>query len=203
MLTDNGFLKENSDKLKYYGFSTTILTLIAAIIQADRNHDWNRRHTATTALLEIKDKILPHTQIIHETFGYQTRSENDTIRTRDIHEKICVKNGDTLVRDQDSGKLRLDDQKKHIYRAIWETLNLYEYIASGVYQGVFDKAIVADLLEGNIIKIASVFSNYIDHVNEDMYPRRGGKIWANIRDLGKEFKAKYRDSSQVEPRNPA
>jgi hypothetical protein len=82
-------------------------------------------------------------------------------------------------------------------------LNIYEYIASGVYQGVFDKEIVADLMRSNIIKVSSVFAEYIDHVNNEMYPRNKGSVWINVKTLGKEFREKYREEACATARSRA
>lgn len=201
MLTDNGFLKENSDKLKYYGFSVTILTLIIAIIQAARNHDWNRRITATTALLEVKDKLGLYSATLHKHFGTLSRDEHDTIKIDDIHEKICLKNSKgEYHQDPTTKRHKLDNTKEDIYKAIRETLNLYEYIAMGVYQGVFDKEIVADLMASNVIRVSSHFSEYIIHVN-NMHGIRQGQTWINIKTLGAEFKKKYRSEKTVKARS--
>jgi hypothetical protein len=202
--TKLAFFQTSADKINFYGFSLTVLAIAVAIIQAARNHDWNRRYTATTALLEVKDKLHPHSEIIHATFGYIARAENDAIKIAEIHEKICQKDGSgNFRRDAATNLMLLDNGGKEIHTAIRETLNLYEYIASGVYQGVFDKEIVAALMASNIIKVSSVFAEYIEHVNNDMYPRRKGNTWINIKTLGNEFRAKYRDDARARSRIPA
>lgn len=202
--THLNFFSTPADKINYYGFSLTILVIAGAIIQSARNHDWNRRYTATTALLSVKDKLHPHSAIIHKTFGYTARAENDAIKISEIHERICKKNGNgNFCRNDTTNLMVLDEEGKEIHNAIMETLNLYEYIASGVYQGVFDKEIVADLMASNIIKVSWVFSEYIQHVNDDMYPKRKGKIWINIKTLGKEFRVKYREDASATARKPA
>lgn len=204
-LENRSFFSQPSERITFYGFSLTIITIILAIRQSATNHDWNRRHTASTSLLEIKEKLDPKVLFIHEKFNYMCRDENDTIKPREIHDQICLKNGNDFVRDDTTRlyKLKDEDDAKKIYRSIWETLNLYEHIAANVYHGIYDKAFVADLMKSNIIKVASVFSEYIAHVNEHMYPNRKGEIWKNIRALGEEFKKEYRDvpsSAKARPR---
>lgn len=196
-----GYFVSSSDLIAYCGFSLTFLSILVAIIQTIRSHDWNRRHLATTSLLEIKEKLTPHILLVHETFGYLGRDENDTIKVDQIHDTICKKDDQKqFVPNHATGNLELDDEKKDIYRAIWEILNLYEYIAAGVYQGVYDKKIVSELMVSNIIKAATVFSEYIEHVNKKMYPDRQGKIWVNVKTLGREFTAKHRSNTEAEAR---
>ena len=74
----------------------------------------------------------------------------------------------------------------NVKRSIYNVLNSFEYIAAGVYQGVFDKRIIKSLFQGMIIKAYSVFKDFIEHVN-DMHPDRKGKIWVNMKNLAEEF----------------
>ena len=159
---------------------------------------------AITTLLQIKEKLGPYSKIVHEEFGYLDRREDDAIPVHEIHEKICKdKVNGKIPRDDKTNRLELDEEKSEIYKAIRETLNLYEYVASGVHQGVFDKDIVADLFRSNVIKTASVFSAYIDHINHEMNPRCNGSIWVNLKTLGAEFKNNYREGTKAGKRGPA
>lgn len=193
-LKNINFFTNQSDKINFYGFSLTFLVIIFAIIQSEKNHDWNRRHTASTSLLEIKKTLDPNILLIHSVFGYMNRSETDTIKVKEIHEKICKKEGSSYIQDDTTKLYKLcdEDESKKLYRAIWDVLNQYEFIATNVYHSVYDRQVVADLMKSNIIKISSVFSEYIDHVNNDMYKNRNGEIWINIKTLGSEFKKEFR-----------
>jgi hypothetical protein len=198
----SGFFEKNAEMVNYFGFCMTTTAIIVAVLQSIKNHDWNRRHAATLCLKEFRDQIRPHTILVHKAFGYFGRDENHPISVDKIHEAICKLDGDgRLVRCGKTDRWELDEEKQEIDNAITEMLNLYEYIGSGIHQGVFDKEIVADLMASNIIKVANVFGPYITHINEDMYKNRKGKTWINIKTLGREFKEKYRDDSKAKNRS--
>ncbi|KAB0670241.1 DUF4760 domain-containing protein [Oryzomonas sagensis] len=189
----SGFFKENRDILMFFGFSATSTSILVAVLQSIKVHDWNRRHAAQSDLNAFRDKTKPHAKILNDAFGYYLRDENCPITKDEIHEKICKKNADgKFSRCDKTDKLELNPDKLELTDAIKEYLNLYEGIASGVHQGIYDREVVADLMASNLIKVANLFGPYIAHFNEDMYPSSQGRIWLNIKTLGDDFKRKYR-----------
>ncbi len=171
--------------------------------QIKADHDWNRRHAAAVELLKIKNYIKEKIGIVDNKFIVMNRKENNPIKVEDIHKEICEmnENGDFKQdNENDRRKLREDQEAKDLYRAIRDILNLYEHIAMCVNQEVFDKKIVKELEMGNIIKFYSIFYLYIEHVNE-MYPKRKGNIWINLKKLAIEFSKERNPEDSIEKRD--
>jgi len=125
---------------------------------------------------------------LNKKFNYLHRKPSDSLDVDLIHKAIYV---------IEYGKLKMNNNEKryivdyegdghNVKRSIYNVLNSFEYIAAGVYQGVFDKRIIKSLFQGMIIKAYSVFKDFIEHVN-DMHPDRKGKIWVNMKNLAEEF----------------
>jgi len=199
-LHKTNFFTSKEQLINFYGFSITVIAILVAIIQTIRNHDWNRRHSAMTFLLEILEKIKPSTDIIHNHFGYFGLGENQVIKVDEIHKKICEEDDRGKFEQDQTTKMYSLKKDREVFDAIREVLNLYEHIAAGVYQGVYDKDVVTDLMASNFIKMSNVFSEYITHVNEDMYPQRNGKIWINLKTFGSELREKHRKNPKAKER---
>ena len=196
------FLASSSDKISYYGFSLTILSIVWAVIESSKNHDWNRRKSAMDVLLTMKTKIKEHSDLVHETFGFRGKGETQIISVEDIHDAICKKDAKgKFVRNETTKLLELNDSNSEIYTSIWEMLNLYEHMAAGVYQGVYDRDVIETVMASNFIKVSSIFSEYINHVNNEMYPNRKGRTWENLVSFGDELKRKHRGEQKVKPRS--
>lgn len=196
------FFRERRDIVIYFGFSATITSILVAVLQSVKVHDWNRRHAAKVALKEFREKAKLHSDLLDQEFFYYFRAENSPITKDEIHEKICKREEDgKFTRCHKSEKLMIDSEKSNIAASIREHLNLYEDIASGVHQGVYDKEVVADLMASNFIKVANLFGPYIKHFNEDMYPSSRGRIWLNVKTLGEDFRRKYREDKQAVERD--
>lgn len=189
-----------SDRISYFGFCATIYSLMLLTIQSANSRDLDRRRAASAALMTIQEKLDPYMYKIHTTFGYYTRKESNTIRIKEIHDEILKKENGKFIKDDITNLYELEEDKKDVYKAIWNALGIYEYIAAQVHQKIWDKELVAEMFKGNIIKIASVFEPYIEHVNENMYPERNSEVWINIRNLGAEFKKKYRKKPKANKR---
>jgi hypothetical protein len=195
---------EYRDHIMFFGFSATTASILVAVLQSIKTHDWNRRLAAKSALDQFREKTKQHLQVLDEAFNYYLRDENNIVTIGEIHENICKKNdnGAFLPCNVNHSKMMLDPDKKNIRESIYEYLNLYEGVASGVHQGVYDKEVVADLMAGSFIKVANLFGPYIIHFNE-MYPSGKGRTWQNLKTLGEEFKQKYRDSNYAKKRDNA
>lgn len=179
-----------SDQIRYFGFAFGIMSIMHAAKQFQANHDWNRRQLAITSAKQVKDDLNKHVIVLDEAFNYVHRKKSNPISVEEIHKKICKKdeNGELLLKD---GKLIVDcdDSGCNVRKAIMHVLNAYEYLAAGIYQGVFDQAIIESLFRGAIIKHHQVFGAYIAHFNNEMYPERNGAIWEHFKQLAVEFES--------------
>jgi len=186
----------------YFGFAATAISILVAVLQNIKVHDWNRRLAGQSALKEFREKTKPHLERLNDAFNYYLRDEKNPISIKDIHDKICKKGNDgRYLNCVTSGKHELTTDGTELYISIKEYLNLYEDIASGVHQGVYDKEVVADLMAGSFIKVATLFGPYIQHFNDDMYPSSQGRVWLNVKTLGADFKNKYRKDNKAEERD--
>lgn len=197
-----GFFKENRDILMFFGFAATATSILVIVIQNMKVHDWNRRIAGQSALQAFREKTKPPLEILDKEFNYILRDEKNALSIKDIHDKICKKDGEgRYLTCAISGKFELSPDGSKLYNAIREYLNLHEDIASGVHQGVYDREIVANLMATNFIKISTLFGPYIEHFNADMYPASQGRIWVNIKTLGADFKNEYRKDNKAEKRD--
>lgn len=188
--------------VNFFGFSAATTAILVSVIQIRKTHDWNRRHAATQAMNDLRGKIKTHSDRIDEVFGYYLRNENSPISVDDIHFAVCLKTADGgLVRCKTSEKWEVDPGKKEILWSLGEQLNLYEQLASGIHQGVYDKEVVADLMASSIIKVSKIFGPYIKHYNDDMYPSSQGRVWLNVKTLGAEFREQYRKDPKAKDRD--
>lgn len=200
----SGFFEQKTHILMYFGFAATTTAILVAVLQNINTHDWNRRHAAKVALKEFRSNAKSHADKLNVVFNYYLRDENSPITKEQIHEAICRKDADgKFIHCDKSYKLEIDPDKSELLASIKEHLNLYEDIASGVLQGVYDKEVVADLSASSFIKVANIFGPYIKHYNDDMYPAARGRIWLNVKTLGEDFRKKYREDKQAAERDKA
>jgi len=199
-----GVFCEYRDHLMFFGFSATTVSILVAALQSVKTHDWNRRLAAKSALDQFREKTKQHVVKLDEAFSYYLRDEKNIITINEIHDAICKKDekNNFLACSMNHSKIMLDPDKKELRESIYEYLNLYEGVASGVHQGVYDREVVADLLASNFIKVSSLFGPYISHFNE-IYPSSKGRIWQNLITLGEEFKKKYRVENHAKTRDSA
>lgn len=197
-----GFFEARRDTLMFFGFAATTTSILVAVLQSIKVHDWNRRQAAQSALKEFREKTKPHIEKLDEAFNYYLRDESSPITKEEIHAKICRKGSDgKFIRCDKSDKIEIDPEKSDLAKSIREYLNLYEDIASGVHQGVYDKEVVADLMASSFIKVANLFGPYIKHFNEDMYPASRNRIWINVKTLGEDLRKKYREDKKAVERD--
>lgn len=175
------------DWVDFWGYSLAFLLLLLTLFQTFSANDWNRRKQAYDTLKAIKDENSDYARILDRNFGFIERSPECPISPDEIHDAICVKDEKGNFEKNNNGKLKLDPNKAEIREAIRNTLSNYEYLASGVYNGILDEKIVLDLFKGNIKKVYKIFSPYIEHVNETMYPYRNKTIWVNFKTYAKKL----------------
>ena len=199
-------LTSPADLISYFGFTATSMTVIFAGFQIRAEHDWNRRHAAMIAAYEIKKQLREDTLILDPPFNIIRRKPTDTIKVTCIHNNICKKGTNGKLERDEEDKLVIDHENKagEIRNSIINTLNESEYIAAGVIDGVFDEDIIYKLTAGIIINNYYIFKEYIDHLNNDMFPDRKGKIYENLKYLAVKFKSKEDASTpKIKERGPA
>ncbi len=200
----DGQLVEVADRISYFGFTFAIASVLyasllykQAIIQSEQlvaqskaTHDWNRRQFAMDTMWKIKEGMNKHILILDKKFGYLRREKSNPIAVKEIHDEICGK-GDKgeFVKKEGARHYELcrKPEAEETRKAIKHVLNSFEYLAAGVYQGVFDRKTVLALYGGTMKKVARVFSLYIEHFNGEMYPDRGGDVWVHLKDLGADL----------------
>ncbi|MBU4264350.1 MAG: DUF4760 domain-containing protein [Proteobacteria bacterium] len=188
-----------SETIRLVGHCLTVLAILFAGFQFKANHDWNRRQLAITASKSAKDSTYSDIVIIDEKFQYINHRKHESIPVDTIHKAMCVKDEKGELK-YFNGKLRVDHENDgiKIERALSHYLNTFEYIATGVTQGVFDEEIIYKLYGGPVIRAAGIFKDYIQHINTDMYPGRRGKIYENLIHLAKKFEERETEKEQKE-----
>jgi hypothetical protein len=190
--------------IRVAGSGMTFLVIFFAGFQFKANHDWNRRHAAILAAKEMRNSIYEDMDLIDKTFGFSNRRKHEKLSVNEIHKKICIvdEQGE-LVREK-NGKLSLNHKNEgaNIARAIKNYLGAFEYLAAGIRQGVFDEDLIYTLYGGPIIRAASIFTDYIKHINTDMYPGRRGRIYCNLLNIQRKFENKEKDKTDAERPSP-
>jgi len=184
-------------------------TLKAAVNQVDAtmreletSADWNKRHAAMTVAREIKENIKQDVDVIDRHFNFLQLEPKTSIQVEDIHKKICVLENDKMKIYQDKkGRIDYEGEGHEIYRSITNILNAYEYMATCIYQNIFDKELLTALYRGPIISAYYAFEDYIKHYNEKMKPERNGKVWVNFKHLAESF-IKEEDEKKKENQQP-
>ena len=78
----------------FFGFAATAISILVAVLQNIKVHDWNRRLAAQSALKEFREKTKPHLEKLNDAFNFYLRDEKNPISIKDIHDKICKKDGE-------------------------------------------------------------------------------------------------------------
>ena len=204
-----GRLKNLSEIIQFFGFVLTVCSILVAAIRIQyaafvfrANHDWNRRQLAILQANDIRLRMQDDIRVLNKEFEYYRRRPQETISVEEIHIAICRKDDNGNFERDSEGKLVVDYDGPGVTvkNALYNVLNSYEFIAGGVYQGVFDKDMIYTLFGGIIIKAYSVFEDYIEHQNVDMHPERNGKIWICLKQLGSEFVEMENDERAKAPK---
>jgi len=192
------WLKENLEILTFFGYSAIFLSVIVAALQFRANNRWRKKEKALAVSQEVRKEIEPHMGTINKHFQYYQKKVTDkniVIPVTEIHDKICMKNkdGEYLPADPETSfkyKLDTENEGSKIRTAIITVLNLFEYIAAGIYHDTFDREVIYSIYAGIFIKYNKVFSEYINHYRYDMNPARKDKIWINFTNLAEELEKK-------------
>lgn len=95
-----------------------------------------------------------------------------------------------------------ENEGANIARAIKNYLGSFEYLAAGIRQGVLDEDLIYTLYGGPMIRAASIFADYIVHINTDMYPGRRGKIYCNLVKIQQKFEDREKEKLDKERPSP-
>lgn len=197
-----GFLCDETNILRYFGYTITFIMLLVAIDQLrltsisffnnseqfKKSNIWQKREKGLEVSWRIKPRIAKYRKVLVHEFNYSHRKDEEhAITVKEIHDKICEKNTDGNFIPDEYHKYKMTDKGKEIRSNLVNYLDAYEYLASGINHGIFDKEVVLNLFRGSILKAYKVLSAYVKHVNKDMFPEHNGKIWENFRDLGEEL----------------
>lgn len=176
--------------IQYYGFLFTIFAVWRGTIHFRAYHDMERRKIAITESRTLQKECKDALEVLKEAFDLISIGEK-AIPVEKIHKKICkLDEKEKPLPDPDNHDRMLldyDGEGIKIQKSIVDVLNTYEYLAVGVNQKIFDKAVILELNKGNFVKIYKNFKPYIDHFNDDMYPSRKGAVWINMVTLAKEL----------------
>jgi len=188
-----GYLDNKSDAINFYGFSIGSFSVLMAMLQFRSNNIWSKKDRALAVTKEVQKEIESDFKLIDEHFHYYQKKLTDSniaIKLSDIHDKICMKDdkGNLIASDTTSSlKYKLDPTVgAKIRGSILNILNMFEYMAVGINQGIFDKSVITNLYEGIFLKFHRVFKEYIDHYKNDMNPARKNEIWVNYLQLANE-----------------
>jgi hypothetical protein len=199
-----GILTEISDIIKYFGYSLTVFTIYIAgthvsiasdnfkqnVEQFKKNNEWQKREKALSVSWNLKKDLHDNINILEKEFNYIHRKDSDhALSVDEIHRKICkIDNQNNVITDA-NGKMEINgDEGIKIRNAITNCLDVYEYLAAGINEGVFEKNVILTLYKSAILRMYRIFQKYIEHYN-DMYKKSNGRIWANMVRLAKEIEA--------------
>ena len=145
--------------------------------------------------MKAKKNVEPSISILNKTFKYRHLKETEIISVQAIHAIICKKHkkgekkGKLIGSRPGEYQVDYDDKKAvEVKQAIYNLLDTYEYIGSGVYQNVFDELIIYDLFSGMIERAYDAFEKYIKHVNIDMLHDEEELGWINLKTLALQYK---------------
>lgn len=190
---------ELSQGISVFGQYVTAFAIFFAAFQFKANHDWNRRHLAIVEAKNIREALSEDAILLDKTFNYIGRRKHQAISVDDIHKGMCELNSDNTLK-YTAGKLKLDHVRggEKVDESLSRFLGAFEYLSTGITQGVFDEEVVYRLYGGPLIRAAGIFSDYIKHVNEDMYPERMGKIYENLLHVAAKFEAREKINGERE-----
>jgi len=189
-----------SQAISIFGQYVTAAAIFFAAYQFKANHDWNRRQLAITEAKNVRHSVFDDLLLIDKTFNYINRKKHEALPVEDIHKGMCECNEDGSLKRCKNGKLRIDHQGDggKVDKAISHFLGAFEYLATGIVQGIFDEEVIYKLYGGPLMRAAGIFSEYIRHVNIDMYADRHMKIYENLRYVAAKFEEREKGKEEKE-----
>lgn len=185
--------------ISVFGQYVTAFAIFFAAYQFKATHDWNRRHLAIVEAKNTREALSEDIILLDKTFNYIGRRKHQAISVSDIHKGMCECTPEGSLKYTD-GKLKLDHAGggEKVDRSLSRFLGAFEYLSTGIRQGVFDEEVVYKLYGGPLIRAAGIFSDYIKHVNEDMHPERMGKIYENLLAVAAKFEENEKGNGEKE-----
>jgi hypothetical protein len=188
-----------SHGISIFGNYVTAFAIFFAAYQFKANHDWNRRQLAITEAKNIREEAVKNTLLLDKKFHYISRKKHEKIDVDTIHKAMCELNpngslkyyGRNLKIDHANGGDEVDKALSHLIGA-------FEYLSTGIRQGIFDEEVIYRLYGGPLMRAAGIFDDYITHLNKDMYEDRGGRIYENLRFIAGKFEARETAKAEKE-----
>ena len=154
------------ESMKFATISIIALGFLFGIFQLKANHDWNRRSTALLETEKNKDKYLEALSYLYSLDSLDIEHRKDAYSVNEIHQAICElkEDGKTLKpKNRDTDEYDMTDTGKAIKKHLFDVFNYYEFLSTGVNNGVFDEKIVKDLQKSIMIRFYDLFKDYIIH----------------------------------------
>jgi hypothetical protein len=171
---------------KYMIYITAIMSIgiLIAYRQIVSSTDLARRQLSMTESIRILGELREKRQKLEASskMDYaQELQKGTSIPYTTIHEWICEKENGCFVGE--SGQYRLSQEGKDIKNNIRAIINIYEYLAIGVLNNVFDEDILKDGFDYMSKNIYVSFENYIKHIrtSEDSKDFAVNFEWLNYR----------------------
>ena len=146
--------------------SIVSLGFLFSIFQLRANHDWNRRNIA---LLEIEKNSPKYFKALrsltYDRTSLKLEHRKEAYSPDEIHSFICEKddNGNFKIKPGTSDMYILTEEGIQIRNEIFEILNFFEYISTGVNNAIMDEKVVKDLQYNSMVKIWTLFGDYVKH----------------------------------------
>jgi len=135
--------------------------------QQKNTKDWNQKQLAITQIHKSRDKIKETLEKLDDIFkekgilSITDRKKDDTFTLEEIHK--LMGNGEYKPK----GKFKFDEKNgRETRRLLLNFLGEYEYIAAATNLNIFDKNVVKDILEYNIVRTFCIFREYIEHIRK-------------------------------------
>ncbi len=157
---------ETSEAIKFASMSILALGFMFGIHQLKANQDWNRR---STALLEIEKNSPKYFKalrsLMYDRTELKLENRKEAYSADEIHKFICEidTNGHFQIKPETSNIYILTNEGINIRNEIFEILNFFEYISTGVNNGIMDEQVVKDLQYNSMVKFWMLFGDYIKH----------------------------------------
>ena len=169
--------EELKNFLEFLGKISSILilgTLIIGINQIKLNREqqkntkeWNKKQLAITQIHKSRHKIKKVLETLDKRFkdknikSITDRKKDEIFTLEEIHK--LMGNGEYSP----NGKFEFDEENgRETRRLLLHFLGEYEYIAAATNLDIFDKKVVKDILEYNIVRTYCVFREYIKHIRK-------------------------------------
>lgn len=148
------------DFLTIISISILIITALIAFYQLKANHEWNRRHSALSQMIQLRPILSRSIIFLNKNISYTEL--NNTLSLNEIHHTLC--DGDDHTKNPD-----ITEQGKQIKHHIFIILNHYEFLAIGVKNNVYDECLIKNSIRGSLIKAYNVFCQYIEHLRTEKH----------------------------------